>query len=57
MANTKVLRKQDTRTIPAQDDTLIMKKVRFILDRGNNAEIKKSGDGSLTIMEVKKKII
>lgn len=36
------------------EDLAIMNKVRMILNRGNNAEIKRSKDG-LTVLEVKKK--
>lgn len=41
----------------AQDDNTIMKKIRTILGRGNNAEIKQKKDGSLTVLEVKKNIV
>ena len=38
-------------------DKDIMRKVRLICGRGNNAEIRKRKDGTLTVMEVKKQII
>lgn len=38
-------------------DVKILRKVKRILDRGNNAEIKKRKDGSVTVYEVKKSII
>ena len=37
-----------------EDDKAIMKKIRRICGRGNNAEIKQKKDGTLTVMEVKK---
>lgn len=39
------------------EDLAIMSKIRKIVDRGNNAEIRKRKDGTLTVMEVKKQII
>lgn len=39
------------------EDLAIMSKIRKIVDRGNNAEIKKKKDGTLTVMEVKKHIV
>lgn len=39
------------------EDIVIMTKVRKIVERGNNAEIKRKKDGTLTVMEVKKQII
>ena len=45
------------RTEPLQDDKTIMMKIRSIIGRGNNAEIKKRKDGSLAVMEVKKNIV
>ena len=39
------------------DDKIVMSKIRSIIDRGNNAEIKKAKDGSLSVMEVKKHIV
>jgi len=41
----------------ADDDAAIMKKIRSICGRGNNAEIKQKKDGTLTVMEVKKNIV
>lgn len=41
----------------AQDDLSIMKKIRIICGRGNNAEVKQKKDGTLTVMEVKKNIV
>ena len=40
-----------------EDDVVIMTKVRSIIARGNNAEIKGKKDGSLAILEVKKNIV
>ena len=45
-------------TLPSADaDRDIMRKVRLICSRGNNAEIKQRKDGSLAVMEVKKNIV
>ena len=40
----------------ADDDVLIMKSIREITDRGNNAEVKRRSDGRLAVYEVKKSI-
>lgn len=40
-----------------EDDKTVMRKVREILSRGNNAEIKSSRDGGMTVMEIKKHIV
>ena len=40
-----------------EDDRHIMELVRLITDRGNNAEIRRKGNGSLTVYEVKKHIV
>lgn len=40
-----------------EDDRHIMELVRLITDRGNNAEIWRKGNGSLTVYEVKKHIV
>ena len=42
---------------PIEKDQDIMRKVRLICSRGNNAEIKQRKDGTLTVMEVKKNIV
>lgn len=41
----------------AETDKDIMRKIRLICSRGNNAEIKQKKDGTLTVMEVKKNIV
>ncbi len=41
----------------SQEDSSIMKKIRIICGRGNNAEVKQKKDGTLTVMEVKKNIV
>lgn len=38
-------------------DKDIMKKIRSICGRGNNAEIRQRKDGTFTVMEVKKNIV
>ena len=38
-------------------DKDIMRKVRLICGRGNNAELKQRKDGTLAVMEVKKNIV
>jgi len=43
-------------TLPDADKD-IMRKIRLICSRGNNAEIKQRKDGSLAVMEVKKNIV
>lgn len=40
----------------ADDDVLIMKSIREITSRGNNAEVKRRSDGRLAVYEVKKSI-
>jgi hypothetical protein len=40
-----------------EDDSVIMKKIRAITSRGNNAEVKRQKDGTLTVLEVKKHIV
>lgn len=40
-----------------EDDSAIMLKIRDIVGRGNNAEVKGKKDGSLTVMEVRKNIV
>jgi hypothetical protein len=44
-------------TAATEDDFAIMLKIRDIVGRGNNAEVKGKKDGSLTVMEVKKNIV
>ena len=47
-----------TSTITTADaDRIIMKKIRAITARGNNAEVKRNKDGKLTVLEVKKNIV
>ncbi len=41
----------------SDSDKDIMRKIRTICSRGNNAEIKQRKDGSLAVMEVKKNIV
>lgn len=38
------------------DDALIMKKIREITGRGNDAEVRRRGNGKLAVYEVKKSI-
>ena len=38
------------------DDVIIMKSIREITSRGNNAEVKRRSDGRLAVYEVKKSI-
>jgi len=38
------------------DDVFIMKTIREITSRGNNAEVKRRSDGRLAVYEVKKSI-
>ena len=40
-----------------QYEKRVMEKIKLILDRGNNAEIRRRSDGTLTVMEVKKQIV
>lgn len=62
MDKSKIARQKNDR--PSQmssaatgDDFVIMSKIRSIIGRGNNAEVKGKKDGSLTVMEVKKNIV
>lgn len=45
-------------TMPrTDDDRVIMAKIREVIKRGHNAEVKKNSDGTLAVMEVKKNIV
>lgn len=56
---TAVESKACPRSIPStsEDDSAIMSKIRLIVGRGNNAEVKRKKDGTLAVMEVKKNIV
>ncbi len=41
---------------PMNDDSLIMKTIREITSRGNNAEVRQRSNGKLAVYEVKKSI-
>lgn len=41
---------------PINDDSLIMKAIREITSRGNNAEVRQRSNGKLAVYEVKKSI-
>ncbi len=56
-ARQKIDRSLQMSSAAAEDDSVIMSKIRSIIDRGNNAEVKGKKDGSITIMEVKKNIV
>lgn len=43
--------------VTSDTDKDIMRKIRLICSRGNNAEIKQRKDGTLAVMEVKKNIV
>ena len=51
------LTKSVSTTAASEIDKDIMRKVRLICSRGNNAEIKQRKDGTLAVMEVKKNIV
>ena len=53
----KIDRSPQMSSAAAEDDSVIMSKIRSIIGRGNNAEVKGKKDGSLTVMEVKKNIV
>lgn len=54
----RVEAKKPAPTVASPDaDKDIMRKIRLICGRGNNAEIKQRIDGSLAVMEVKKNIV
>ncbi len=40
-----------------ENDKKIIESIKKIVDRGNNAEVKRKRDGSLVVYEVKKNII
>ena len=42
---------------PADSDKIVMQKIWGIVSRGNNAEVKRKKDGTLTVIEVKKNIV
>lgn len=46
----------DTSTRAMNDDALIMKTIREITSRGNNAEVRRRSNGKLAVYEVKKSI-
>lgn len=46
----------DTSTSAMNDDALIMKTIREITSRGNNAEVRRRSNGKLSVYEVKKSI-
>lgn len=46
----------DTSTSAMNDDALIMKTIREITSRGNNAEARRRSNGKLAVYEVKKSI-
>ena len=46
----------DTSTSAMNDDALIMKTIREITSRGNNAEVRRRSNGKLAVYEVKKSI-
>lgn len=46
----------DTSTSAINDDALIMKTIREITSRGNNAEVRRRSNGKLAVYEVKKSI-
>lgn len=43
--------------LSAQDEKIVMQKIWGIVSRGNNAEVKRKKDGTLTVIEVKKNIV
>lgn len=49
--------KQDLPSDTASENEQVMSKIRAITSRGHNAEVRKSKDGSLTVMDVNKKIV
>lgn len=61
MTEQTTLRTEVKKAAPAASssdaDKDIMRKVRLICGRGNNAEIKQRKDGTLAVMEVKKNIV
>ena len=49
-------RVHDVSASTLDDDVLIMKTIREITSRGNNAEVKRRSNGKLAVYEVKKSI-
>lgn len=49
-------RVHDVSASTMNDDVFIMKTIREITSRGNNAEVKRRSDGRLAVYEVKKSI-
>lgn len=41
----------------SETDARVIRKIRRITDRGNNAEVRKKKDGTLTVYEVKKNLV
>ena len=39
-----------------ENDVKVMESIKRIIERGNNAEVKRKKDGTLVVYEVKKKI-
>lgn len=50
------VRTQVNFTNTTSDDVLIMKSIREITSRGNNAEVRRRSNGRLAVYEVKKQI-
>lgn len=48
---------ENKREIIPESDAKLLRKVKRIIDRGNNAEVKKKKDGSVAVYEVKKSIV
>ena len=62
MTETRTVAADTQRDLPPptklpEDDRVIMRKIRAITSRGNNAEVKRQKDGTLTVLEVKKHIV
>ncbi|MCD7825475.1 MAG: hypothetical protein LUH14_05885 [Clostridiaceae bacterium] len=52
-----VRRGTDNSPAEAQSDAWVLKTLREITSRGNNAEVHQKRDGTLTVYEVKKNIV
>lgn len=53
----KFASRQRIKGLVALNDKEVMRAIRLIVDRGNNAEVRRKRDGTLTVYEVKKNIV
>lgn len=52
--NQRPIRPTTGNTALAAEDTAVLAAIRLITDKGNDAEVKKAKDGTLSVYEIKK---